>query len=69
MGGRRPVAGNYITKVRVSFKKYIDAEDITVLTTSVAAKGEPVERSRRSSTMPFSGGEAAAQNRCGGHKG
>ena len=69
MGGRKPAAGNYITKERVSLKSIKQEDNINFVPTSVAAKGQHMERSGRSSTVPFSGGKAAAENRCAGHKG
>ena len=68
MAGRKRVAEINTTKERVSFKASKQRENITLVPTSVTAKGQPVERTRRSSTMSFSGGEAAAENRCAGHK-
>jgi hypothetical protein len=68
MGGRKPAAGNYITKERVSSKSIKHTDNINLVPTSVAAKGQHMERSGRSSNMPSSGGEAAAENRCAGHK-
>ena len=68
MAGRKRVAEINTTKEIVSLKSITRADNITLVRTSVAAKGQPVERSRRSSTEPFSGGEAAAENRCAGHK-
>ena len=69
MGGRKPAAGNYITKEIISSKSIKQTDNIYLVPTSVAAKGQLMERSGRSSTVPFSGGEAAAKNRCVGHKG
>jgi hypothetical protein len=66
MAGRKRVAETNTTKERVSSKSFKQTDNIILVPTSVAAKGKPVERSRRSSTMPFSGGEAAAENRCAG---
>ena len=67
MAGRKRVAEINTTKERVSLKSLKQTDNITLVNTSVAAKGKPVERSRRSSTEPFSGCEAAAENRCAGH--
>ena len=69
MAGRKRVAEINTTKEIVSLKSITQTDNITLVPTSVAAKGQPMERSRRSSTMSFSGGEAAAENRCAGLKG
>ena len=68
MGGRKPAAGNYITREIVSSKSIKQTDNINLVPTSVAAKGQHMERSGRSSPMPFSG-EVAAENRCAEHKG
>ncbi len=68
MAGRKRVAETNTTKERVPSKSIKQTDNITLVPTSVAAKGQPAEMSRRSSTMSFSGGEAAAENRCAGHK-
>jgi len=54
------------TKERVSSRSFKQGENISLVPTSVAAKGLPVETSRRTSSVPFCGGEAAAENRCVG---
>ncbi len=53
MAGRKRVAEIDTTKERVSSKSFKQADNITLVPTSVVAKGQPVERSRRSSTEPF----------------
>ena len=69
MAGRKSVAEINSTRERVSSKSIKQTDNFTLVPTSVDAKGKPLERSGRSSTMSFSGGEAAAENRCAGHKG
>ena len=66
MAGRKRVAEIDTTKERVSLKSSKQCENISLVPTSVASKGLPAERSRRFSSVPLSGGEVAAENRCAG---
>ena len=68
MAGRKRVAEMNTSKEKVSSKSFKQNVNVNLVPTSDCAKGLRVERFRRSSTMPFSGGEAAAENRCAGHK-
>ena len=68
MAGRKRVAEINTTKERVSSKSFKQTDNVTLVPISVAAKEQPVERSRRSSNMPSSGGEAADENRCAGDR-